>query len=100
MKPSAQPTISLNSRVRHRKVGDDGVVVCMHSGQVLIVNEVGIHILGQLKQPQTVSALTQSISDVFAVDLEQASNDLSVYLAELAEQDVVTSSVDMGGENV
>lgn len=90
-------TISLNSRVRHRKVGEDGVVVCMHNGQVLVVSEVGIHILEQLKQPKTITALVQSISDVFAVEADQASHDLSLFLAELSEQDVVMFGVNADG---
>ena len=84
--------LSLNSRVRHRLVGDEGVVVCMHNGNVIIVNEVGAFIVDQLKQSISFTSLASEISNYFDVSADQASNDLNDYLSELSTQEVLIST--------
>lgn len=81
---------SLNPRVRHRRVGDEGVVICMHSGDVLVVNSVGAHIVQQLSEPQSKSDLLASICSVFDVPEDQARQDLNHYIQALSEQGVLS----------
>ena len=94
MNPFLKQTLSLNSRVRHRKVGDEGVVVCMHNGNVIIVNEVGAYIVDQLKAPQSFDSMVSAISSQFQVTEDQAQQDLPTYLTELSEQQVLLTQPD------
>ncbi len=87
--PENSETIGLSSRMRHRAVGDDGVLVHLDNGRVIVVNEVGLHIVQQLATPQTKQALIDSISTHFDVDVEQAEADLELYLAELDKEQVL-----------
>ena len=64
--------IALSSRLRHRAVGDDGVLVHLDNGRVIVVNEVGLHIVQQLASPRTKQELAESIASAFAVDSKLA----------------------------
>ena len=81
--------IALSSRLRHRAVGDDGVLVHLDNGRVIVVNEVGLHIVQQLATPKTRQELTDSITAAFDVDTAQAEADLDIYLAELKKEQVL-----------
>lgn len=81
--------VALSSRLRHRAVGDDGVLVHLDNGRVIVVNQVGLHIVQQLASPRTRKELTESITSAFAVDSKQAEEDLDLYLAELEKEQVV-----------
>ena len=92
MNQFANKSLSLNSRVRHRMVGDEGVIVCMHNGNVIIVNEVGAFIVDQLNNPISFANLATEISNYFEVSADQASHDLNDYLSELKLQDVLINT--------
>ncbi len=80
-------TIRLTPRVRYRSVGEDGVLVHLDNGRVIVVNEVGLHIIRQLDTPTTRKALAASIAGNFEASAEQALTDLDAFLSELdAEQ--------------
>ena len=81
--------IALSSRLRHRAVGDDGVLVHLDNGRVIVVNEVGLHIVQQLASPKTKHDLTESITTTFDVDTAQVEADLDLYLAELEKEQVL-----------
>ena len=70
--PANNEQIGLTSRLRHRAVGDEGVLVHLDNGRVIVVNEVGLHIVQQLETPKTKQALTDSIISAFDVDAAQA----------------------------
>jgi adenosyl cobinamide kinase/adenosyl cobinamide phosphate guanylyltransferase len=53
--------IRLTSQVRHRAVGDEGVLVHLENGRVLVVNEVGLFIVQQLESVQNRHALAGKI---------------------------------------
>ena len=77
----------MSSQVRYRAVGDDGVVVHLANGRVVVVNEVGLYLLNQLAAPRTCEELATSVAQAFEVSPDQAEADLEAYLAELdAEQ--------------
>ena len=81
--------ISLTSQIRYRAVGDDGVLVHLENGRVVVVNEVGLFIVQQLDSPKTHQELAAAISQEFEVTEKQAAVDLEVYLAELDNEQVL-----------
>jgi hypothetical protein len=78
----------LSDRVRYRTVGDEGVMVHLESGRVLVVNEVGIHCVQALgRQPLTVAELADSVVQEFDVDAAEAQADVAAFLEQMrAEQ--------------
>ncbi|MDN5865683.1 MAG: PqqD family protein [Gammaproteobacteria bacterium] len=87
-KPSE--SLSLNPRIRHRAVGDDGVVVHLDNGRVMVVNEVGRRVVELLSQPHAESELARRLADEFEVTAEQAETDLRVFLEQLDSEQVLT----------
>ena len=73
--------LSINPRVRFRAVGDEGVLVHLDSGRVIVVNDVGLFLVEQLQQAQSSKQLCQAIVESFDVSPEQAQQDLDEYLA-------------------
>ena len=86
---SANNKLSLSAQVRHRAVGEDGVLVHLQNGRVIVVNEVGHYIVQLLQEPTTTVAMIESISAEFDVSLRQAESDLSDFLAELDQEDIL-----------
>ncbi len=82
-------TISLTDQVRFRAVGEDGVLVHLESGRVIVVNEIGLHIVQQLNESKTRVDLTSSIVSEFEVSIEQAETDLDAFLAELDQEQIL-----------
>ena len=83
----ANERLALAPRLRYRAVGEDGVVVHLDSGRVIVVNEVGLYIIQQLKEPMTRRSLIDAIVKEFNVAAPEAEQDLEQYLQELeAEQ--------------
>jgi len=79
--------IRLSSKIRHRAVGDEAVLVQLATGRVLVVNEVGLHVVEQLRVSRTREQLWASITEAFEVAPDQAAADLDTFLAALdAEQ--------------
>jgi hypothetical protein len=87
--------LRLTSRVRYRAVGEDGVVVHLERGRVLVVNEVGLRIVQLLEEPASRSDLARRLSEEFDVSLEQATKDLEEYLAKLDAEQVLQSGTAM-----
>ncbi len=79
-------------RVRHRAVGEDGVLVHLDSGRVIVVNEVGHYIVQLLDQPMSRKALAASLVAEFDVSAEQAEADLDLFLGELGNEQLVEHS--------
>ena len=84
-----QELLGLKSKVRYRAVGEEGVLVHLENGNVIVVNEVGLHIVQTLASPSTREHLAISISQDFDVSVEQAATDLEIYLAELDAEQVL-----------
>lgn len=81
--------LSLTSKVRYRAVGEDGVLVHLDNGKVIVVNEVGLHIVKALALPNTREQLAASIALEFNVGAERAAEDLHEYLAELDVEQIL-----------
>ncbi|MFT7527252.1 MAG: hypothetical protein ACI9LY_002407 [Arenicella sp.] len=88
--------LCLSVQVRHRAVGEDGVLVHLQSGRVIIVNEVGLYIVQLLQKPITTVAISESISAEFDVTLQQAEFDLTKFLAELDSESIVEHATQAG----
>lgn len=86
---ASKEQVCLTSRVRHRAVADDGVLINLESGRVVVVNEVGLHIVQELASPKTRQSLVKSIISHFDIDAAQATADLEIYLAELESEQVL-----------
>jgi len=81
--------LRLSSRIRYRAVGDEGVLVHLDNGRVIVVNEVGLHIVKALAKPQTRAELVSGLVAGFDIDRERATADLERYLAELDHDQVL-----------
>ena len=92
LKPLNTETISLISRVRHRAVGEDGVLVHLDSGRVIVVNEVGHYIVQMLEQPMSRKALVASLVAEFDVPAQQAEVDIDLFLDEIGNEKLVEYS--------
>ncbi len=85
-------TLSLSSSVRFRNIDGDGVVVQLENSRVIVVNEVGLHIIQRLDTPVTHEELVASIGEEFDVSDEQAEKDLHVYLNALDQEQILAQS--------
>lgn len=84
--------IRLSGRVRFRAVDDEGVLVHLENGRVLVVNEVGLHIAQALGgQAMTVAELAESVAGTFEVDADQARVDVAAFLDQLRGEQVIES---------
>lgn len=96
---TSNPIIKLHTRVRHRQVGADGVVVCMHNGTVLVVNEVGSHIIQKLNESNDVDEIIESVCTEFEVTKDQARSDFDDYVDHLIEKNVVSVETQEKGQS-
>ncbi len=78
--------LALSPRVRWRAVGDEGVLVHLDRGRVLVVNAVGLHLLQRLASRPTRASLLDSMVDGFECTRDQAQADLDAFLAELESE--------------
>lgn len=90
--------VCLSDRLRYRTVGDEGVLVHLENGRVLVVNEVGMHCVQALaRRAMTVPDLVASVVEAFDVDAEQARADVEAFLDELhAEQAIEAADAASG----
>ena len=87
--PLSDEFITLTSEVRHRAVGEDGVLVVLNTGRVIVVNEVGLYVVQLLDSPKPRKDLVHAIALEFDVSLEQAETDLELFLTELSKEQVL-----------
>ena len=85
-------TITLQSTVRYRAVGDDGVLVHLDNGRVIVVNEVGLFIVQLLGEQATHQALVEAVAAEFDVSADQAGADIDQFLRQLEEEQVLATS--------
>lgn len=79
----------LKPRVRHRAVGDEGVVVHLDNGRVLVVNDVGLRIVELLGSPISRADLSARLADEFEVTMDRAEADLNRFLEQLDTEQVI-----------
>lgn len=84
--------IGLSTKTRFRAVGEEGVLVHLESARVLVVNEVGLHLVGELgRGATTVDRLAQSVVSRFEVEFEQARRDVGDFLEQLRNEQAVVA---------
>lgn len=81
--------VALSSRVRYRAVGEDGVMIHLDNGRVIVVSEVGLYIVKLLDTPKTRPQLVASIEEEFEVSTDQATIDLDLFLYELEKEQLL-----------
>ena len=87
--------VSLSDRVRFRAVGEEGVVVHVESGRVVVLNATGLHVLRELEQgSRTPAQLAGSLAAEFAVEPAEASADVAAFLAELDAERILVHAAE------
>ena len=82
--------VRLSSRVRFRAIGDEGVMVNLESGRVMVVTEVGIFIVETLgRQDMTVIELAAKVAGAFEVDMDRARADVATFLDQLRGEQAI-----------
>ena len=82
--------IHLSSRVRFRPVGDEGVLVHLENGRVLVVNEVGLYIVETLgRRAMTMEELVDAVAGAFEVEANQALADVGKFLDQLRGEQAI-----------
>jgi hypothetical protein len=82
--------IRLSSRVRFRTVGDEGVLVHLENGRVMVVNDVGLYIVQALgKQAMSIEELADSVAGAFEVDADKARTDVSAFLDQMRGEQAI-----------
>jgi hypothetical protein len=83
-------SFGLSPRVRFRAVGDDGVLIHLESGRVVVINDTGLHVVRQLESgAKTEAQLVESLMQEFEVERSQAAADVAEFLRELGEERVL-----------
>ncbi|MCU0290567.1 MAG: PqqD family protein [Thermoanaerobaculaceae bacterium] len=83
-------TIRLSGRVRFRTVAEEGVLVHLRRGQVIVVSRVGLVIVKALAQGATsAAALAELVAGEFQVELGQARRDVEAFLDQLRAEEVL-----------
>ncbi len=80
--------LRLTSALRYREVGDDGVLVHLENGRVIVVNPVGLFLVQMLDKQATRKEMIQAIADEYAIAADQAEADVDVFLLELDAEDI------------
>lgn len=89
--------VGLSPRVRFRAVGDEGVVVHVESGRVIVLNATGLHVVKQLEQgSRTPAQLADSLAAEFAVEPAEAGADVAAFLAELDAERILVPQAKAG----
>lgn len=94
---SSRERLRLSDRVLYRAVDDEGVLVHLESGRVMVVNEVALYIIRELdRQAMTVSELSESVSRAFEVDTPRARDDVALFLDQLRAEQAIDSLASTG----
>ena len=74
---------------RYRNIGDEGVVVRQTTGEVLVLNEIGVRVLDLLETTMPVSGLLDALDAEYAIDRATLERDVLAYLQELVDAGVI-----------
>jgi hypothetical protein len=97
--PNSEERFRLSDRVLYRAVDDEGVLVHLENGRVMVVNEVALYIVRELdRQAITVSELAESVSCAFEVDAPRARVDVLLFLDQLREEQAIDTLASAGEE--
>ena len=82
-------SVCLSDRVRFRAVGDEGVLVHLESGRVIVVSEVGFRIVQSLDSPKTRTDLADILVEEYDVNHSAALADVESYLNEMDRENLL-----------
>lgn len=95
-----QPAYRLRNEIRHRKVGNDRVVVRQEANEILVLNELGARVLEAIEARSSMAELTESIVEEFEVERPKVEADLQRHLAELVASGVIEPDPAAGDADV
>jgi hypothetical protein len=82
--------VGLKPRIRFRALGEEGVMINMESGRVIVLNEVGLKIVQALEKPKTRCQLVEIVTKEYEVAERQAEIDLEKFLANMTVEQVLS----------
>lgn len=77
--------LELSPHVRFRAVGDEGVVVQVEQGQVIVTNGVALRTLELIREHGSKAAMLDRLAAEFDVTDEELVADVAAFLQELRE---------------
>lgn len=95
-----QPAYRLRKEIRHRKVGNDRVVVRQEANEILVLNELGSRVLEAIEAKTPIAQLVGSITAEYEVAADTVERDIERHLAELAERGVIEPDPTSGAPDV
>ncbi|MCG6873324.1 MAG: PqqD family protein [Gammaproteobacteria bacterium] len=87
LQPDYRPTPSPD--VRYREVGNEGVVIVQKSGEVLVLNEVGIRVLALADGSRTVDQIVAELLAEYQTEEKILRGDVTRFVTELLEQGIL-----------
>lgn len=81
--------LRLRDDVRFRLLGDEAVIVCQDSGEILAVNEIGAQVLSAIDGGTSVKAIIAGLETQYDVSPESLKEDIMAFIGELLDANVV-----------
>ena len=91
---SAAQRFIRGERTRFRAVDDEGVIVQMDTGHVIVVNETALQLVAWLDSPLGISELAERLAQDYAVSPTAASADVTRCVEELQTLGVIVQVQD------
>jgi hypothetical protein len=86
-----------NSMASFRQMGDEGGLVVMPDrNEVKVLNPVGIKVFSLLDGAHSEAQLAEAVADEFEIGLEQASEDVALFLGELRRNGMLVDEAQAG----
>ena len=87
--PESTDNFHIPGNIRFRKVADEGIVVLIDEGEVLVVNDVGIRFVELVDQGLNYGDILAQLTQEYNVEKMQLQKDVSVYCKELVQAGVL-----------
>jgi len=85
----------LSPRIRYRDVMGEGVIVNLDTGRIVVINEVGLAIVGLLKEsPMSQSSIVAKVVEEFDTTVDDARPDIANFVEELALENIIGAVTD------
>jgi hypothetical protein len=84
--------LKLTKNVRHRSIGDEGVLLRQTEGEVVLINELGTRILEHIEKGSLVDRMIAMLEKEYDVSSENLQNDTTEFLQQLIDLDVIETA--------
>ena len=81
--------LKLSSSVRYRQIDNQGVLVQLGTGRVIVVNQLGLEIVKGLASGITKENLIETVLQEYEIEHAEAASDIDRYLEMLDQEDVL-----------